>query len=120
MIILNEGEYELSKKKESNIICVKCKKGQSLYCPFCFGELRCKDTRKRIFRVSTGQTFWLQITRAKCMECDYLHTLLPDCAVPYKHFSRYTINQVLNCKSHSKDLGIAVEESTINRWKKFI
>ena len=36
MIILHEGEYELSKKKESNIICVKCKKGQSLYCPFCF------------------------------------------------------------------------------------
>ena len=26
MIILNEGEYELTKKKESNIIYVKCKK----------------------------------------------------------------------------------------------
>ena len=87
--------------------------------PFCFGELICRDTRKRIFKVSTGQKLWLQITRTKCKNCGCLHTLLPDCAVPYKHFSKYTIKQALDCKNGSKDLGIAVEESTINRWKKF-
>ena len=118
MIILNEKEYDLMKKKGHNIIYVNYRRGQSLHCPFCFGKLKCRDTRKRIFKLSSGQRLWLQIKRVKCEECGHLQTLLPDCAVPYKHYSRYTINQVLEYKEDGTDLEIAAEESTINRWKK--
>lgn len=117
MIILKEGEYEL-RKGEENLFYVNFLRGQALQCPLCFGAVKCKDTRKRILRISNGQTIWLQITRVKCRQCGRLHSLLPDCVVPYKQYSKMTIQQALQYKSCSKTLNIAAEESTINRWRR--
>lgn len=65
-------------------------------CPFCGGELRYRDSRKRIRKKEGGQKDYLMIRRLKCTSCHCHHMELPDCLVPHKHYQAEVISGVLD------------------------
>ena len=90
-------------------------------CPECGSELKYRDKRLRILRKYGGDTFWILIRRLKCCNCGRLHTELPDCLAPHKHYEIEVIENVVD--------GIIDEDTievdypccaTMKRWKKWI
>lgn len=65
-------------------------------CPSCGGELRYRDSRKRIRKKEGGQKEYLMIRRLKCTNCHCHHMELPDCLVPHKHYQAEVISGVLD------------------------
>lgn len=72
-----------------------------------------RDSKKRIVKDSSGQEYTFRLRRFYCKKCKRLHTEIPDCILPQKHYSRNTIESVLN---GSCDY-FAGDDRTIARWK---
>ncbi len=53
------------------------------------------DSRPRIHRREGGTKEWIIIRRLKCHECGELHSELPDCLVPHKHYDSEIIAGVI-------------------------
>lgn len=70
--------------------------GVTPHCPCCGGELRYRDSRKRIHKHEGGITDFIIIRRLKCLRCGTLHVELPDCSVPYKHYDSDVISGVID------------------------
>ena len=90
-------------------------------CPECEDELKYRDSRERILRQYGGDTFWVLIRRLICCHCGRLHTELPDCLAPYKHYEVEVIENVVD-KVIDEDTieGNHPCEATMIRWKEWI
>lgn len=66
-------------------------------CPSCRAHrLAYRDSRKRVSRLEGGMKRWLMIRRFRCSSCHVLHTELPDCLIPYKHYQTEIISGVID------------------------
>ena len=68
-----------------------------LTCPICGGKLSAYDRKVRKVRTKSGEIENLLLRRLRCKNCQRLHTELPDFLVPYKRYSRESIEDVLSC-----------------------
>lgn len=85
-------------------------------CPCCQGVLVFLARRRRIWIQSTGEITHLLIRRLKCTACGRIHHELPDLLVPYKRHEAASIERAV---SNPPAADIAVEESTLNRWRRW-
>lgn len=65
-------------------------------CPFCHADLSYRDSRRRVSKLEGGAKRWLIIRRFCCGSCKALHTELPDCLAPYKHYQTEIISGVID------------------------
>ena len=110
------SEYSL-KSKSKLYFSVECT-DHVHRCPSCGGQLRYRDSRKRIMRMEGGEKVHLQVRRFRCEKCRHYHTELPDCVVPYKHYASEVICGVLDGVVGPDDLDAEVYPSamTMLRW----
>lgn len=65
-------------------------------CPLCQGQLKYRDSRKRICRHEGGTKDILLIRRFRCTKCNSYHNELPDMLLPYKHYEAEIISGVVD------------------------
>lgn len=83
-------------------------------CPDCGGTLTVRDSRKRSVKNSDGERQIFALRRLYCPRCKQIHTEIPDCIIPNKHYSRATIEAV-----RSKEIDYcSADNKTIYRWRK--
>lgn len=85
-------------------------------CPCCGNTLNVYGSRKRRVINEKGVKQILVIRRLKCKGCGKIHHELPDLLVPYKRYASQWIEAVI---THQKMCYVAVEESTIQRWRRW-
>lgn len=73
-------------------------------CPICGGNLRYRDSRRRIRRKEGGSRDFIMIRRLRCSLCNKLHTELPDFLVPFKHYESDVISGVIDGIVRPEDL----------------
>jgi len=83
-----------------------------LFCPFCHGVLKYRDSRIRKIILADGSHKEVRVRRLRCTCCHRVHKELPDFIQPYKRYVREVIQAVLDHVSFS----VAAENSTIARW----
>lgn len=93
-------------------------------CPVCGGKLLYRDNRPRIRKKEGGMKERLIVSRYRCQNksCRRLHTGLPDCLVPHKHYEAEVISGVYD--------GIVTEDdmdseqypcaATMSRWIRWL
>lgn len=86
-------------------------------CPCCGEVLEIIGSRKRIWKQSSGETQWIHIRRKRCSLCEKIHHELPNVLVPFKHYDAASIEAVTTASEY---LDVAVDESTIHRWRTWI
>lgn len=86
-----------------------------MVCPICSGSLKVRDTKRRrlICTVSEIKVRYYQLRRLRCQHCGKLHTELPDCMRPYKHYEADAIQAEID---GSQENPIA-DEITLRRWR---
>jgi len=84
------------------------------YCPCCSGDLKVIGSRHRGCINDTGDKIDLIIRRLNCVNCHKIHHELPDILVPYKRYSRESIEAAVNGDSN---LTVPADESTIRSWR---
>ena len=120
MIILEKREYKLVKDEKKKDVWHVLHTGiQKKICPCCKGKLKIKDTRKRIIRTDQGKINWIQIYRMRCLQCQKIHSELPDCIVPYKQYATKHIKIALEAYVDKKKSYFSIENSTYIRWYKW-
>jgi hypothetical protein len=87
---------------------------EQIPCPCCGGELKVIGSRNRKYRRKAGELIELIIRRLKCSNCNKIHHELPDNLVPYKRYDCESIETVVD---GNNQLDVAVDNSTIVRWK---
>jgi len=90
----------------------------SSFCPVCGKPLAYRDSCLRILKKEGGERLRYLINRLKCTHCQMLHRELPDCMVPYKHYSAEVISGVLDgfVTNEDEDTEDYPCEMTIHRW----
>lgn len=90
----------------------------SSVCPICNGDLIYRDRRPRVRKHEGGEKEWLLLRRLKCSSCNTLHTELPDCLAPYKHYETEVISGVLDGVVTADDVDSEdyPSNSTMKRW----
>ena len=88
----------------------------TLGCPLCNGFLKQRDRKSRDVKNLLGEIRHFQLRRLLCIECERLHTELPDIIQPFKHYDSETIQSVIDGDNAAKDC--VADESTMRRWKK--
>lgn len=83
------------------------------------GELKIRDTRRRIMRKCQNEILWLQIHRMKCKQYSRIHNELPDCVISQKHYSFDVVKEAVSKHIAGEKSYVDVENSTINRWYKW-
>lgn len=73
-----------------------CEVLETSACPVCRGTLKPRDTRLRIWCEEGHDVFRIKVRRLYCKHCRRLHTELPDCLSPYKHYTSENIEGVLD------------------------
>jgi hypothetical protein len=90
-------------------------------CPCCGDRLYRRDSRPRIYKEAGGRKSWILINRLKCTNksCGRLHNELPDCILPFKHYGREIIEDVVDGIRSENDLETEDYpcESTMKHWK---
>lgn len=90
-------------------------------CPECGSPLCKRDKKRRIHKIAGGKKQWFIINRLKCTNanCGRLHSELPDCFVPYKHYDAELIEDVVDEVQTSDDLETENYpcEGTMKHWK---
>jgi hypothetical protein len=71
-------------------------------------------SRSRKYLNKAGEKNTLIIRRLSCVNCKKIHHELPDMLVPYKRYDSESIEAVV---VRNDKLDVAVDESTIIRWK---
>ena len=76
-------------------------------CPACGSPLCRRDKKRRVHKEAGGTKRWFIINRLKCKnpKCGKLHNELPDGIVPYKHYGREIIEDVVDDVIDSDALG---------------
>ena len=69
---------------------------EPLSCPICGGTLAAYDRKTRKVHTRSSGKIVLLLRRLRCTQCEKLHTELPDFLVPYKRYSRKSIEDVLS------------------------
>lgn len=90
------------------------KSTEQIPCPCCGEKLKVIGSRRRKYRNKAGDLNVLIIRRLRCTNCNKIHHELPDILVPYKRFDSESIETVV---TGSEKLDVAVDDSTIVRWK---
>jgi hypothetical protein len=93
-------------------------------CPICGNPLRLRDHKKRIWRKDGGDTQWVAIGRYRCTndECHRLHSALPDFLLPYKHYERELVEDVIEGVVHEEDPRRDAAypcDTTMQRWRQW-
>ena len=110
LLIFNEGNKILIKNIKDIIPC-----------PDCGGLLKYRDSKWRILKKYGGDKYSVLIRRLKCSDCPSLHTELPDCLAPYKHYEVEVIENVVDGIIDTDDIEKDYPcEATKNRWKEWI
>jgi hypothetical protein len=119
VILLEEGEYSLVCEDELQHAyrVAYCGK-RILCCPCCGSLVRKRDTRKRVFKEEQDGS--IRISRVVCLKCKRVHTVLPYCILPHKHYSRKVIEKIRSFGriSDAYCSNFRGENSTIYRWRK--
>lgn len=114
MVIISK--YRVERKEEIFVI-----SEESSLCPECGSSLCKRDRRKRVYKEEGGKKSWYSIRRLKCTneKCGRLHNELPDCFVPFKHYSSKIIENVVDEAVGPDDLETEDYpcEGTMNHWK---
>ena len=84
-------------------------------CPLCNDELFYRDSRLRMLKDLLGEVMSFFVRRLRCIDCEKLHTELPNIIQPYRHYSSDTIQAVLDDSVDAS--ACAADNSTIRRWK---
>lgn len=87
---------------------------EKLCCPDCGGQLKVRDSKRRIVKDETGEQYIFMLRRLYCSQCKKLHTEMPDFMEKFKHYSKNVIESVLNGECDF----CTADDSTIRRWKK--
>lgn len=77
-----------------------------------------RDQKIRIMKVRDGEKQRLLINRLRCRHCQRLHNELPDCLLPYKHYTAELIEGVLD-DTFDVDSDTYPTDMTILRWLKW-
>lgn len=90
-----------------------------LMCPVCNIGLEYYDKVKRILKAEDGNTEWVTVSRFRCTNCGHIHRALPKDIVPYKHYRREIIMDVINGLITTDTIGYEDYpcEMTMLRWK---
>ena len=88
-------------------------------CPICGWPMKLYDHRLRIMRQYDGDNEHVIVPRYRCTKtsCNKIHTALPDCLIPHKHYAAYIIEETID-EYNAETLMTADYpcESTCNRW----
>ena len=90
MVIIEKYSKEISTER---FIIIKA--AEVCDCPICGGELRVRDSKKRRVINQAGNEEIYRLRRLKCKDCGTMHTEIPDCIVPYKHYAAEVIEAEL-------------------------
>lgn len=77
-------------------------------CPKCGKPLVLRDHKKRIHKLAGGNREWYMIPRMECTNEDCpcrIHSCIPDCMSPYKHYDTELIEDVIDGVVSSDDPG---------------
>lgn len=87
-------------------------------CPICKGSLKYRDRCMRSMKQEGGKICGFYIRRLFCMECHKYHRELPDCLIPYKHYSTEVVSGVLDdiVSVQDEDSEDYPCEMTMRRW----
>lgn len=113
MIILEKGTYELIKSHDNKIRVFN--KESIVLCPGCGEKVQFSSTYQRKLKQWEYDRFkeYVYILRKyQCNACNRLHAEIPDIIIPYKQYSKDTIQRAMTLDD------MPVEGSTIQRWKK--
>ena len=100
----------------------QCESHEAPTCPCCGEPLFYRNRRKRIMKTYGGVESHIWVRRLKCKKCNKLHTELPDCLVPYKHYATEVIENVVD-EVMTEDDDRTEEypcEETMHIWKEWI
>lgn len=94
-------------------------------CPDCGKPLKLRDHKKRIHMLPGGEKEWYMIPRLECTNEDCpckIHSGLPDCMSPYKHYDAGLIEDVVDGVVTTDDLETEDYpcEATMDCWKEWI
>jgi hypothetical protein len=92
------------------------KSTEQIPCPCCGGKLKVIGSRKRRYHKKAGELIELIIRRLRCSKCNKIHHELPDNLIPYKRYDSESIQAVV---AHNDNLDVAVDNSTITRWRRW-
>jgi hypothetical protein len=84
-------------------------------CPLCGGELKYRDSRKRITKDILGDIRRFLLRRLRCIRCNKLHTEIPDIILPYKRYDTEAVQSVLDGAESAS--ACAADDSTMRRWR---
>ena len=76
--------------------------------------MKVRDSRKRKIKDSAGNVYTLKLRRLQCINCGQIHTEIPDFIEKFKHYSKPTIDMVLQNEANI----FSGDNKTIYRWKK--
>jgi predicted RNA-binding Zn-ribbon protein involved in translation (DUF1610 family) len=109
MIIISNYEKKFDSETQFSLIISK----ENVPCPYCGGELLCRDHVTRGVIHADGTVETLLIRRMFCPDCGHLHRELPDFVQPFKHYASGVIETVLD----GNNSVCSAENSTLSRWK---
>lgn len=96
--------------------CIRIQSKETCTCPDCHGKLRVRDSKLRRVINQAGETEIYRLRRYKCQGCGKLHTELPSCIAPYKHYAADVIGAEI---FHVRE-DCPAENSTILRWRQIV
>ena len=117
MVII--AQYRLIVNMLKQIICEVL---ENPVCPLCQETLKPRDSRWRIWCEEGHDVYHIKVRRLYCKHCRRLHTELPDCLSPYKHYTSETIEGVLDgvVTPHDEESESYPCEATMERWKQWL
>jgi uncharacterized protein YbaR (Trm112 family) len=97
----------------NQIFLIKSK--ESSVCPICSGVLKVRDSKRRKL-ICTAEEIavkWYRLRRLVCESCGKLHTELPDCMQPYKHYEADAIQAEIDGSQENP----LADDNTLKRWR---
>ena len=111
MVIITR--YEERFNEERAFFYIEVPESENRVCPICSGILTVRDSRRRRVIQPDGSRKIYQLRRLRCENCHRIHTELPDCIQPRKHYGVVVIEGELD--QRRKDC--PAEDSTRRRWR---
>lgn len=93
--------------------CISIKSKQQCICPDCGGNLVVRDTKRRKVKNGDGTICTYKLKRMKCKNCRKLHTQIPSCIIPYKHYAA----DVILSEFETLKSNCPADNATIRRWR---
>ena len=89
-------------------------------CSICGGNLKYRDSVKRIVRTKARETRRIKVPRLRCLDCGILRRQLPDFLLPFKQYEVKIIRGVLEGIITTETLGYEDYpcELTMSNWWK--